>query len=650
MQKKNKLRIDALFAVAILFYGLVCGAIMASESLESEHYCPVCKINFSSLALADQPSSTLKSLDGRPLNRKPAPLPDCPLCGGVFIKPDYSPESIQNLERAVWSAEYQKLRQHNSYYRHARLLELTKSDSGSIAIAWLQVAWTKSPESEEYKYALTKSTEYFEEFFLLKEGISEKETFVDLRLKYVDVLRQQGRFDKALKQLKIVSQENNPKHKVFIRVEKNLIESKNTRIHEFPDGNKLHRAVLEQDTETCKTLLKNEKLSLERNLAGLTPLQLAVKLNRLKMVEILSQVKVAINLKSSQGQTALHMAVAGKQKKMVFRLIESKALPSAKNASGQSALAIAAKNGCWEIFSFLLTYSDTGKTDSGGNTLLHLACAGAEHERTLIVKKLIELNADVNARNHAAYTPLHVAVVSAGIETVKLLLTNGAKIDARLATGETPLFLCRNDLIEILIDSGADINLQNNKGETPFVAALLAGDFRRVAAFKVSGKFGVIPEKFEFMGAETTIWAAATSGNLEQLRNIIDREPLQLQLHEVEFGETALHRAVLAEQTAAAQLLLNAGADPSVNNNLKRTPLHYAAAKGNLKLVKILVESGSNIFALDARGSTPLHEAAAAKHRDVYEFLLQKGASDSTRNNSGYSARQLLEHNFNIEK
>jgi ankyrin repeat protein len=107
---------------------------------------------------------------------------------------------------------------------------------------------------------------------------------------------------------------------------------------------------------------------------------------------------------------------------------------------------------------------------------------------------------------------------------------------------------------------------------------------------------------------------------------------------------------VLAEQTAAAQLLLNAGADPSVNNNLKRTPLHYAAAKGNLKLVKILVESGSNIFALDARGSTPLHEAAAAKHRDVYEFLLQKGASDSTRNNSGYSARQLLEHNFNIEK
>ena len=52
-------------------------------------------------------------------------------------------------------------------------------------------------------------------------------------------------------------------------------------------------------------------------------------------------------------------------------------------------------------------------------------------------------------------------------------------------------------------------------------------------------------------------------------------------------GNTALHVAVRAEQTAVIGFLLDHGADNLVKNNEKLTPLHYAVDLNSTKSLKV---------------------------------------------------------------
>ncbi len=303
------------------------------------------------------------------------------------------------------------------------------------------------------------------------------------------------------------------------------------------------------------------------------------------------------------GNTALHLAVNLGATEIVRILLSAGADVNALNLSGKSPVQLAAKNGAEEVFMQLFKGgADLQGRDPGGNNLLHLACAGTEPARERLVRVILKQNVAVNERNYSDYTPLHIAVTSGSRALIDLLLAAGARLDARLPDGRSALFICRKEFIGFLLDRNADPGLKNNDGRTAFVEALLSQDRERIAAFKASGHFGVKPKAFRIGNEDVTLWGAAASGNLAQLRVILQAEASQVQLREVQFGETALHRAVLAERAAAVELLLAAGAKPSAGNHLGRTPLHYGAATGNLAVVKMLVEAGSNVFFFFFRG------------------------------------------------
>lgn len=66
---------------------------------------------------------------------------------------------------------------------------------------------------------------------------------------------------------------------------------------------------------------------------------------------------------------------------------------------------------------------------------------------------------------------MHIAVKNGHINIVKLLLQKGANVDAKDATGLTPLLLAGynkqnqetfEDIIQILIEYGANVNVRNN--------------------------------------------------------------------------------------------------------------------------------------------------------------------------------------------
>src|SRR5205807_1768322 len=111
-----------------------------------------------------------------------------------------------------------------------------------------------------------------------------------------------------------------------------------------------------------------------------------------------------------------------------------------------------------------------------GSTPLHHA-AGFGPLATL--KVLLENGAEVNAKNRRASTPLHWAIPDEA--KVRLLIDKGAAIDAKQADGRTPLYTAAsaanaNGILRLLLDKGANPNLATANGQTPLMAAAGRGD------------------------------------------------------------------------------------------------------------------------------------------------------------------------------
>jgi ankyrin repeat protein len=119
---------------------------------------------------------------------------------------------------------------------------------------------------------------------------------------------------------------------------------------------------------------------------------------------------------------------------------------------------------------------------------------------------------------------------------------------------------------------------------------------------------------------------AAYMGQLELLQLFLDGRA-QANLAMPDGGETALHMAAVTGHTAAARMLLDAGADPNrransgvptdmFDGNVKvwgETPLHYAAAYGDEEMIQAMLLAGADKGALNTHGETPLNYAG--RHR-----------------------------------
>lgn len=175
------------------------------------------------------------------------------------------------------------------------------------------------------------------------------------------------------------------------------------------------------------------------------------------------------------------------------------------------------------------------------------------------IEPLIRAGHDVNALE-GGETPLSRAVTFRKVESVRLLLKNGADPDLAGPGQNPPLaspFLTHRDpdslrILEMLIDAGADPDAHGNFGRTP-------------------------------------LHVAAEDGSL-----------------------------------ALARKLIAAGADVEARDELgERTPLHVAVANGRLPLAAELLAAGADVNAQDANGMTPLKIAVQNANEPLVELLLQ---------------------------
>jgi len=88
--------------------------------------------------------------------------------------------------------------------------------------------------------------------------------------------------------------------------------------------------------------------------------------------------------------------------------------------------------------------------------------------------------ANINAKGQWGYSPLHTAARQHNTAIVKLLLAEGAAVDAKDVNDWTPLHRISRDggkdIAELLIAKGADVNARTDHGKTPLRLAEDAGN------------------------------------------------------------------------------------------------------------------------------------------------------------------------------
>lgn len=207
------------------------------------------------------------------------------------------------------------------------------------------------------------------------------------------------------------------------------------------------------------------------------PLQEAAEANDVSRVTELISQGVPINAKDGSGRTALYWASQEDHMPVVELLIDRGAdidSPSTGD-DGWTPLIIAAYRGNDDIAGYLLEHgANINAMDKYGYTAL--SWAWGKHHLT-IVRLLLTRGASANVPP-VAYgegppkgkgTLLHRAVSTGEDEAlIKLLIDNGADVNAKDGSGRTPLHMAvdrgRLATVKLLVESGADLTAKAKGG------------------------------------------------------------------------------------------------------------------------------------------------------------------------------------------
>ena len=373
-------------------------------------------------------------------------------------------------------------------------------------------------------------------------------------------------------------------------------------------------------------------------------------------VRLLLDGGVAVDSTTSDGATALMWAVHTDRPRLVELLLEAGAKVELSNRYGVGPASLAAENGNAAILERLLQAGvDPNHTLPGGETLLMTAARTGEYST---VRILLAHGADPNLRETTrGQTALMWAAANNNAAAIQLLAEQGADIDAKTdnpsrsadrtfatapATGFSALlFAVRAGRIEAtraLLDAGADVNDTVSDGQSALVVAAANANWE-LAAYLLE------------RGADAT----AAEAGWNALHQTVRARRMDLGNRLNRLGATAFMLAAKVTDVEAMQLLLEAGANPTIPSADGTTPLMVAAGlaiwnpgedggsftgqeEEVLEAVRICVEGGNDINARNYRGETALHGVSYRGVNIVLDYLVEQGADMNALTEDGWSA------------
>ena len=286
---------------------------------------------------------------------------------------------------------------------------------------------------------------------------------------------------------------------------------------------------------------------------------------------------------------------------------------------------------------------------------------------------------------HISWTPLHRASRVGDIEAVKLLLAEGADINAVSSINETPLFLAleHKNVVDLLLEHGASVDAQRFDGWAPVHWAARYG---RLEVLNTLLEHGVrvndsstdhgtplslavdrpdVMESLLSHGADvngrvyaamsrscTPLHLASERGNRSAVELLLAHgADIHATADEAGFGYstcglTALHLAVRNDRKEVVEALLANQADVNRMDKRGSTPLHFAHHEG---VICLLLAGGAEIHARNEDLWTPLHSTASWPKGIALQALLASGAEVNAKTNEGWTPFHLAARYGNKE-
>ena len=364
------------------------------------------------------------------------------------------------------------------------------------------------------------------------------------------------------------------------------------------------------------------------DMEGWTALSRASKAGRVYLLEMLLGAGAdplrAIDPYNLGRSTPLHWAAYSGSTEAVELLVASGVPVDLRDGYNATAL-IGSSDDAAMIEKLVELGADINARDVMGYSCLHYcvlytgednrSSSADETQGTEVARLLVGLGADINSGNTETETPLHLAAINGYVPMLKALLELGADVNSTNGHGNTPLHYCgkygTRESAELLRQHGARID--------DIYAAATVNDAERAAELI---EIGVNIDVVDWQG-ETPLQWAVRMGSIDVAVLMIERGA-GLSQHEL---NRALIDACREDQARMVNALLGAGADPAVEGPDGSTALHAAAAGRQLEVIELLLRWGAPPDVPDARGRTAMHIAAWRNFSDVLELLAAGGGS-----------------------